>query len=155
MISGAREYGTIVNKFRKHEADILVGTQMIAKGLDFPLVSLVGVINADIGINLPDFRAGERTFQLLCQVDGRAGRGMFAGKAIVQTFNPDYYAIKFAAQHDYLGFYTTEIQYRRTFGYPPFSDMIRLVYSHTNEVKCKEEADRVHKLLKNEIDQGD
>jgi primosomal protein N' (replication factor Y) (superfamily II helicase) len=151
VITGAKDYEIIVNKFRKHEADILVGTQMVAKGMDFPLVSLVGVINADIGLNLPDFRAGERTFQLLCQVAGRAGRGIFAGTAIVQTFNPDYYAIKYAAQHDYLGFYRTEIQYRRSYGYPPLNDMVRLVYSNSNDLKCQQEAERVHKTLKNEI----
>lgn len=151
-VSSNREYETTVNSFRKHEADILVGTQIVAKGLNFPHVSLVGAVNADIGLNLPDFRSGERTFQLLCQVAGRAGRGTFAGKAVIQTFNPDYYAIKFAARHDYAGFYNSEIKYRRSYGYPPFSDMIRLVYSHINEEKCKAEADRMHTLIKTEID---
>jgi primosomal protein N' (replication factor Y) len=147
-----REYEDTVYSFRKHEADILVGTQIVAKGLNFPLVSLVGAVNADIGLNLPDFRSGERTFQLLCQVAGRAGRGKFAGSAVIQTYNPGYYAIKFAARHDYAGFYDSEIKYRRSYGYPPFNDMIRLVYSHANEDKCRAEADRVHKLIKTVID---
>ncbi|MCX6007541.1 MAG: primosomal protein N', partial [Chloroflexi bacterium] len=151
-VGSTREYETTVNSFRKHEADILIGTQIVAKGLNFPHVSLVGAVNADIGLNLPDFRSGERTFQLLCQVAGRAGRGTFAGRAVIQTFNPDYYAIKFAARHDYAGFYDSEIKYRRSYGYPPFSDMIRLVYSHINEEKCKAEADRMHNMIKTEID---
>ena len=102
-VSRTKEYEAVVNSFRKHEADILIGTQIIAKGLNFPKVSLVGAVNADIGLNLPDFRAGERTFQLLCQVAGRAGRGTFAGKAVIQTYNPEYYAIKFAAMQDLRG----------------------------------------------------
>ena len=151
-VGRTREYEATVNSFRKHEADILVGTQIVAKGLNFPCVSLVGAVNADISLNLPDFRSGERTFQLLCQVAGRAGRGTFAGTAVIQTFNPDYYAIKFAARHDYQGFYESEIKYRRSYGYPPFSDMIRLVYSHINEEKCRAEADRMHNMIKAEID---
>ena len=151
-VGRTREYEATVNSFRKHEADILVGTQIVAKGLNFPRVSLVGAVNADISLNLPDFRSGERTFQLLCQVAGRAGRGTFAGTAVIQTFNPDYYAIKFAARHDYQGFYDSEIKYRRSYGYPPFSDMIRLVYSHINEEKCRAEADRMHNMIKAEID---
>ncbi|RPJ60154.1 MAG: primosomal protein N', partial [Dehalococcoidia bacterium] len=147
----AHDYEGKINSFRKHEADILVGTQIIAKGLNFPGVSLVGIVNADVSINLPDFRSGERIFQLLCQVAGRAGRGTFAGKAVIQTFNPDYYAIKFAARHDYAGFYESEMKYRRTFGYPPYNNMVRLVYSHTNEDKCKAEADRVSILIQEKI----
>ncbi len=142
-MSKAREYEKTINLFRKKEIDILVGTQILAKGLDFPGVSLVGVVNADTGLNLPDFRSGERTFQLLCQVSGRAGRGIVAGKAIIQTYNPAYYAIGFAARHDYAGFYESELNYRREFGYPPFSRMARLVYSHSNQDKCRTEAERV------------
>jgi primosomal protein N' (replication factor Y) len=151
-VSRTKEYETVVNSFRKHEADILIGTQIIAKGLNFPKVSLVGAVNADIGLNLPDFRAGERTFQLLCQVAGRAGRGTFAGRAVIQTYNPDYYAIKFAAMHDYAGFYESEIKYRRSYGYPPFNDMARLVYSNSNEEKCRKEAERAAGLLKTSIE---
>jgi len=138
---------SVVDSFRKRHIDILVGTQMLAKGLDFPGVSLVGIVSADTNLNLPDFRSGERTFQLLCQVEGRAGRGIFSGRAIVQTYNPDYYAIKYAARHDYTGFYTSEISYRREFGYPPFNSMARMVFSHSNESKCFKEAERMAGLI--------
>jgi primosomal protein N' (replication factor Y) (superfamily II helicase) len=141
-VAGARAFEKVVDSFRRRRADILVGTQMLAKGLDFPGVSLVGIVSADTSLNLPDFRSGERTFQLLCQVEGRAGRGICSGRAVVQTYNPGYYAIKFAAQHDYGGFYSSEIRYRREFGYPPFNRMARLVYSHSNEGKCLAEAER-------------
>lgn len=151
-MSKSSEYEAAVKSFQKHESDILVGTQLIAKGLNFPGVSLVGVVNADVGLNLPDFRSGERTFQLLCQVAGRAGRGTFAGKAVIQTFNPEYYAIKFAGLHDYPGFYRSEIKYRRGFGYPPFSNMIRLVYSHTKAEKCKVEADIAFQMIRARIE---
>ncbi|MFA5064428.1 MAG: primosomal protein N' [Dehalococcoidia bacterium] len=132
----------VVDSFRNRSIDILVGTQMLAKGLDFPGVSLVGIVSADTNLNLPDFRSGERTFQLLCQVEGRAGRGIFKGRAVVQTYNPDYYAIKFAAKHDYADFYANEIRYRREFGYPPFNSMARMAFRHSNESKCFEEAER-------------
>ncbi len=139
----AREYEKAMNSFRKREIDILVGTQILAKGLDFPGVSVVGIVNSDTGLNLPDFRSGERTFQLLCQVAGRAGRGITAGRAVIQTYNPGYYAIRYAALHDYVGFYESELNYRREFGYPPFTSMVRLVYSHSNEEKCRIEAARL------------
>jgi primosomal protein N' (replication factor Y) (superfamily II helicase) len=142
----------ILNKFRNHEADILIGTQMIAKGLNLPLVTLTGVINADTGLNFPDFRAGERTFQLLCQVSGRSGRGLYTGNAIIQTYNPDHYAVKAAATHDYIGFYRQEIKYRNQFGYPPFGRMARLVFSHTNADICRREAEKFGKLIAGERD---
>jgi primosomal protein N' (replication factor Y) len=137
----------LLKSFRDRKADVLVGTQMIAKGLDLPQVTLTGVINADTGLNFPDFRSGERTFQLLCQVAGRAGRGVKAGKAIIQTYSPDNYIIEAAAKHDYLGFYYKEIDYRRRYNYPPFSQLVRLVYSHANEESCRREAERVHRLI--------
>jgi primosomal protein N' (replication factor Y) len=140
----------ILAKFKAHEADVLIGTQMIAKGLDLPQVTLAGVISADTGLNLPDFRAGERTFQLVCQVAGRAGRGFAAGRVVVQTYCPEHYAIKAAARHDYLGFYNQEIKYRHQFGYPPFSQLARLVFSHTNFNACRFEADKMHQLLNTE-----
>jgi primosomal protein N' (replication factor Y) len=137
----------LLGNFRDHKADVLIGTQMIAKGLDLPQVTLAGVISADTGLNFPDFRSGERTFQLLCQVAGRAGRGVKAGKVIIQTYSPDNYTIKAAAKHDYLGFYYKEIDYRRRYNYPPFSQLVRLVYSHTNEGLCRREAERVYHLI--------
>jgi primosomal protein N' (replication factor Y) len=140
----------LLKNFRDHKADVLIGTQMIAKGLDLPQVTLAGVISADTGLNFPDFRSGERTFQLLCQVAGRAGRGVKAGKVIIQTYSPDNYTIEAAARHDYLGFYYKEIDYRRRYNYPPFSQLVRLVYSHTNEELCRREAERVHRLMLDE-----
>ncbi len=119
----------ILDAFREGRADILVGTQMVAKGLDFPNVTLVGVISADTILNLPDFRSAERTFQLLTQVSGRAGRGKKPGEVIVQSFSPENYAIKAAAQQDYKTFYDEEIEYRRELGYPPFSRLINILSS--------------------------
>jgi primosomal protein N' (replication factor Y) len=140
----------LLKNFRDHKADVLIGTQMIAKGLDLPQVTLAGVISADTGLNFPDFRSSERTFQLLCQVAGRAGRGVKAGKVIIQTYSPDNYIIEAAAKHDYLGFYYKEIDYRRRYNYPPFSQLVRLVYSHTNEGLCRREAERVYRLILDE-----
>ena len=142
----------ILGKFRAHQADILIGTQMIAKGLDLPLVTLVGVISADIGLNLPDFRAGERTFQLLSQVAGRAGRGILGGQVIIQTYSPEHYAIQAAAKHDYALFYDKEIAYRRQLHNPPFTRLACLVYSHTNDALCQREAERMKRLLMEEIE---
>jgi len=136
--------------FRDHKADVLIGTQMIAKGLDLPRVTLAGIISADTGLNFPDFRSGEHTFQLLCQVAGRAGRGTKAGRVIIQTYSPDNYTIQAAARHDYPGFYRKETEYRQRYGYPPFSRLVRLVYSHINEDACRREAERVHRLLVDE-----
>ncbi|MCK5182558.1 MAG: primosomal protein N', partial [Dehalococcoidia bacterium] len=137
----------LLQNFRDQKADVLIGTQMIAKGLDLPQVTLAGIINADTGLNFPDFRSSERTFQLLCQVAGRAGRGVKAGKVIIQTYSPDNYIIETAARHDYLGFYYKEIDYRRRYNYPPFSQLVRLVFSHTNEELSKREAEGVYRLL--------
>jgi len=142
----------ILDRFRAHEADILVGTQMIAKGLDLPSVTLVGVVSADTSLNLPDFRAGERTFQLLSQVAGRAGRGASGGQVIIQTFSPEYYAIQAAAKHDYTSFYDQEIAYRRQFHNPPFTQLALLVYSHTNDALCQREAEKIKNLLTAERD---
>jgi primosomal protein N' (replication factor Y) len=111
----------ILKKFSEHQIDILVGTQMITKGYDFPNVTLVGVIAADLSLGFPDFRAGERTFQILSQVAGRAGRGDQKGRVIVQTFNPEHYAICTAKDHDFPSFFRREKELREQLGYPPFS----------------------------------
>lgn len=140
--SGKRSDEEFLDRFLGHDADVLIGTQMIAKGLDMPLVTLVGVVNADVGMYLPDFRSGERTFQLLCQVAGRAGRGEFGGKVIVQTYNPEHYAVRAAAGHDYRAFYEKEIAFRRSLRQPPFIRLVKLVYSHASEVSCRNEAER-------------
>ncbi|HEU0139971.1 MAG TPA: primosomal protein N' [Bryobacteraceae bacterium] len=126
-VTGKRQYETILNGFRERRYDILVGTQMIAKGHDIPNVTLVGVVSADVGLAMPDFRAAERTFQLLTQVAGRAGRGSVAGRVLVQTINPDHYAIRFAAAQDYASFYEKEIEFRRLMRYPPFSALANVV----------------------------
>jgi primosomal protein N' (replication factor Y) len=141
----------ILRRFREREADILIGTQMIAKGLDMPSVTLVGVVLADISLNLPDFRAGERTFQLLSQVAGRAGRGPGGGKVIIQTYSPENYAIRAAARHDYISFYNQEIDYRRELYNPPFTQLARLVYVNTNDSRCQREAERMRALLVEEM----
>jgi primosomal protein N' (replication factor Y) len=142
----------ILNKFRNHEADILVGTQMVAKGLDLPLVTLVGIVLADTSLNLPDFRAGERTFQLLSQVAGRAGRGQFGGRVIIQTYYPKHYAVTSAAQHDYKAFYEREIEFRRQLKEPPFTQLASLTYIHTNDRRCQDEVEKMSKRLTEERD---
>ncbi len=147
---GKHSHERIMDSFLAHEADILVGTQMIAKGLDLPLVTLVGVINADIGLYLPDLRSSERTFQILAQVAGRAGRGKTEGRVILQSYTPDHYAIVAAAKHDYSTFYEQEITFRHQQSDPPFSRLIRLIYTHTNSALCQKEAERVYHLLNQE-----
>jgi primosomal protein N' (replication factor Y) len=117
----------VLGRFARGELDVIVGTQMIAKGHDFPAVTLVGVISADVGLGLPDFRASERTFQLLTQVAGRAGRGDLAGEAIVQTLFPEHYSIQLACRQDYRAFYDHEIRYRRAMRYPPVVSLINAI----------------------------
>ncbi len=150
-IRGRHSHREILERFRSHQADILIGTQMITKGLDLPRVTLVGVVNADTALNLPDFRAGERTFQLLCQVAGRAGRGPLGGKVIIQSYSPGHYAVRAAAEHDYPTFYEKEIGYRRQLQYPPFSRLVSLVFAHTNDTACQREAERMKRTLTEEI----
>jgi len=130
----------LLSKFQKGEIDILVGTQMIAKGLDNPNVTLVGVISADTGFSVPDFRASERGFQLLTQVAGRAGRGKYNGKVMFQTYNPEYYAFQTAKSQDYEKFFETEIKARQEFDYPPFSQIIRLILSSVNNFRAEKSA---------------
>jgi primosomal protein N' (replication factor Y) len=126
-VSGKGAFEHILQNFRAGDIDILVGTQMIAKGHDIPNVTLVGVVLADIGLAMPDFRAAERSFQLLTQAAGRAGRGAIPGNVVIQTLNPDHYAIKFAAEHDYEGFYKKEIEFRKWLRYPPFAAFANIV----------------------------
>ena len=130
----------VLNRFQKGEIGILVGTQMIAKGLDNPNVTLVGVISADASFNLPDFRAAERGFQLLTQVAGRAGRGEYKGDVIFQTYNPDFYALESAKEQNYEKFYNTEIAAREEFDYPPFSQIIRVIFSCENNFRAEKSA---------------
>ncbi|MBI2864554.1 MAG: primosomal protein N' [Chloroflexi bacterium] len=141
-------HADILAKFTAHEADILIGTQMIAKGLDLPQVTLVGVICADIGLHLPDFRASEHTFQILTQVAGRAGRGVLQGKTIVQTYTPEHYAVVAASQQDYRAFYEREVGFRSQQENPPFSRLAKLLYAAVNNEKCRKEANRVSKQLR-------
>lgn len=140
-------YEKIWRNFKEKEASVLIGTQMIAKGLDFPSVTLVGVIAADITLHLPDFRAGERTFQLLSQVAGRAGRGDKAGRVIIQTYTPWHYSIQAAAVHDYLKFSQEEFKRRRTLFYPPFSEIILFNCSSP----CAREAQKTAEELKKRL----
>ena len=126
-VTGKRHYETILHDFREGNFDILVGTQMIAKGHDIPNVTLVGVVSADVGLGMPDFRAAERTFQLLTQVAGRAGRGSVPGIVLIQTINPDHYAVRMAAAQDYQAFYEKELHFRRMMLYPPFSAMANVL----------------------------
>ena len=130
----------LLREFAERRADLLVGTQMIAKGLDLPAVTLVGVVSADVALTLPDFRASERAFQLLTQVAGRAGRGAAPGKVIVQTFNPEHFCIRAAAQHDYATFSEVELSVRQQYRYPPFRRLVKLVYEHHDRYSAQVEA---------------
>ena len=151
-VTGAKgSHDAILSKFVAHEADVLIGTQMIAKGLDLPLVTLVGVVAADTGLFLPDFRAAERTFQLLTQVAGRAGRSELGGEVVVQTYQPDHYAIVAASNHDYEGFYRQEMIFRRQQGYPPVRRLARLVFYSSQRTAVQAEADRMTGQLRAEI----
>lgn len=141
------DYRRILTEFRTGRIDILVGTQMIAKGLHFPNVTLVGVLYADLSLHVPDFRAGERTFQLLTQVSGRAGRGDVEGEVFVQSFTPFHPAIQFARRHDYAGFYEAEVEFREQLKYPPFSRIALLTLKGRNEDKVKFSADHIRKEL--------
>ena len=138
----------LLDQFGRGEADILLGTQMIAKGLDFPNVTLVGVLNADTALNLPDFRSSERTFQLLTQVAGRSGRAEKAGQVLIQSYNPQHYAIRFAKDQDYEGFYAYEMGIRRQLGYPPYYFTIGITLSHKKEEEVVKRAYEVMNILR-------
>jgi primosomal protein N' (replication factor Y) len=143
---GARD--RVLNSFRKHEADILVGTQMIVKGHDFPDVTLVGTIIADVSLFENDYRAGERTFQLLTQAAGRAGRGEAAGYSIIQTYKPEHYAIQAAKKQDYADFYETEMAYRRLMKYPPVYNLLVILVQSTESVLVERSADELRDRLR-------
>ncbi|HEX4265209.1 MAG TPA: primosomal protein N' [Verrucomicrobiae bacterium] len=145
------DYRTILGDFRVGKIDILVGTQMIAKGLHFPNVTLVGIIFADLALHQPDFRAGERTFQLLTQVAGRAGRGDIEGQVVVQAFTPFHPAIQFARRHDFGGFYEQELEFREQLKYPPFSRVALLTLKGRNEEKVKFSAEHLKKVLESVV----
>ena len=136
----AREYEALLSRFRRGDADVIVGTQMVAKGLHLPGVTLVGVVLADVGLSIPDYRSGERTFQLLCQVAGRAGREGERGSVVFQTYQPENYAIRAAAAQDFDSFYDAEMRYRREGGNPPYSRIIRLLTGHTNLASAESRA---------------
>lgn len=140
--------GKILQALEKREIDILIGTQMITKGHDFPFITLVGVISADTSLNMPDFRAAEKTFQLITQVAGRGGRGEAPGNVIIQTFNPQHYALKHAQNHDYKAFYEEEIEFRKALSYPPFGRIINLRLSSVKKDTLTEEAHRLGKIAK-------
>ncbi len=141
----------LLQAFTDHEADVVVGTQMIAKGLDLPLVTLVGIVSADIGLHLPDFRAGERSFQLLAQVAGRAGRRDIGGQVILQSYTPDHYALQSAAGHDYAGFFREEIAFRAEAGYPPFAQFVRFITSSTDPLRAQTAAEELADRVRAEI----
>ena len=138
----------ILKRFSEQKIDILLGTQMITKGYDFPNVTLVGVIAADLSLGFPDFRAGERTFQILSQVSGRSGRGDQKGKVIIQTFNPDHYAISTATAHDYQSFFREERQLRGQLGYPPFSHLACLRIQGNSKKKTEETAHHLNRAIR-------
>jgi primosomal protein N' (replication factor Y) len=144
----------ILSHFVAHRADVLIGTQMLAKSLDLPLVTLVGIILADVGLNLPDPFASERVFQVLTQVAGRAGRSERGGQVILQTFQPGHYAIQHASKHNYTGFYAEELRQRQRLGYPPFSRLIRLEFRHHDPGTAEKTAQALASRLSTSLETG-
>jgi len=140
-------HAKMIASFKRGEYDILLGTQMVAKGLDFASVTLVGVINADTSLNIPDFRSSENTFDLLSQVAGRSGRGEKTGEVIIQTFNPDHYALSYVKNHDYYGFYKEEMKIRRTLKYPPYYYLVYIKLSGRDYTVLEQEAHKIKKSL--------
>lgn len=141
----------ILSAFQKGKTNLLIGTQMVAKGLDFRNVSLVGILAADLTLNIPDFRSAEKTFQLITQAAGRAGRGDEQGRVIIQTYAPEHYAVRAAAAQDYEAFYRTEIRIRKMLGYPPYSDLIQIVVSASAEAVAEQGAERVERMLRESL----
>lgn len=146
-------HANILQRFASGAADVLIGTQMITKGLDLPLVTVVGVISADTALNLPDFRSSERTFQLLTQVAGRAGRGLLGGRVVIQTYHPSHYAVLAAADHDYEGFARQELAFRRQQGYPPYTRLAKLVYDDRDYSRAEARARDLSAVLRDKLAQ--
>ena len=142
---------SIISAFKNHEYDILLGTQMISKGLDFPLVTLVGVVNADASLNIPDFRSGERTFELLCQVSGRAGRDKIKGEVIIESFNPDNYYLNCVRDQDYEKFYNYEMNERRKLKYPPYYYLVNIRITSKSLDTCFKEATNCYNYLRKNL----
>jgi primosomal protein N' (replication factor Y) len=143
----------VLESFRSGKTRVLLGTQMVVKGLDFPNVTLVGVINADTSLHMPDFRAAERTFQFLAQVAGRTGRGPKGGRVIVQTFEPDQPCIREAARHDYEGFARRELEERKRYGYPPFTRLARLIFRGRDAKVTERECTEAVAALRSRVDE--
>jgi len=154
-VDTTRRKGThqqVVQSFLNREADILLGTQMVAKGLDFPNVAFVGVVAADTMLSVPDYRSAERTFNLLTQVSGRSGRAHIEGRTVIQTYQPEHYAIVNASLHDYQGFYQHERELRAAFSYPPFCELGVFVATHTVEAYARGAAQRFEREVKRRSD---
>lgn len=148
ILKGRKSYEDVLARMDKGEVDILLGTQIVAKGHDFPAVTLVGVVDADIGLNLPDFRSAEKTFQLITQAAGRAGRGDIPGEVIIQTMNPGHYAIRRSINHDYDGFYEEEIRFRSQLGYPPYRRMIKIEIKGAQEKTALDAAKTARDIIR-------
>lgn len=148
------DYEQTLGRFANGEVDVLVGTQMIAKGLDFPNVTLVGVVTADAALGFPDFRGAERTFQLIAQVAGRAGRSYRPGHVLVQSFHPDHYAVDAAVRHDYGGFLERELSWRKEFGYPPYSRLVRILVSCVHADRAEVRAKEIARVLAHHANGG-
>src|SRR5260370_29082181 len=147
----AKDYESLLGRFARKEVQVLLGTQMIAKGLDYPNVTLVGVISGDTALSLPDFRAAERTFQLITQVAGRAGRGDSPGRVVLQTFLPDDPTIRAAIRQDFVGFAKTELQHRREVGLPPYARMVRIVLRDQEPQKLHKYSEELAAVLNESI----
>ena len=154
-VSKKNSHEEILNKFKNENIDILIGTQMVVKGHHFPNVTLVGVIAADGSLNIDDYRANERTFQILTQVAGRAGRENLPGNVIVQTYNPDHFAIEFAKEQNYDIFYNTEIGLRKQLNYPPFCDIIVVGFTGKDENEIKKVSTYMQQILKSNLEKYD
>jgi primosomal protein N' (replication factor Y) len=150
--AGRGGHAKILERFARREIDILIGTQMLAKGHDYPGVTLVGVINADAGLTLPDFRAAEQAFQLLTQVAGRAGRGSLRGEVLIQTHRPNHYAVQTASRHDYAAFYRHEIREREAAGYPPFRRMVNFMIEGNDPLHTERASVLLRRLAVQEVE---